>query len=53
MSQAGCKTAVRCFGIPKEFLHHASRSQLLDQIGLTPDAIATSLGAELTQLAGH
>ena len=53
MSQAGCKTAVRCFGIPKEFLHHASRSQLLDQIGLTPDAIATSLAAELTQLAGH
>jgi 1-deoxy-D-xylulose-5-phosphate synthase len=53
MSQAGCKTAVRCFGIPKEFLHHASRSQLLDQIGLTPDAIATSLGAELTQLTGH
>jgi 1-deoxy-D-xylulose-5-phosphate synthase len=53
MSQAGSKTAVRCFGIPKEFLHHGSRSQLLDQIGLTPDAIATSLGAELTQLAGH
>jgi len=53
MSQAGCKAAVRCFGIPKEFLHHASRSQLLDQIGLTPDAIATCLGAELTQLAGR
>jgi len=40
---------VHCFGIPKEFLHHASRSQVLDQIGLTPDAIATSLGAALTR----
>jgi len=53
MSQAGCRTAVHCYGIPKEFLGHASRSQVLDQIGLTPDAIATSLGAELTQLAGR
>ena len=53
MSQAGCKAAVHCYGIPKEFLGHASRSQVLDQIGLTPDAIATSLGAGLTHLAGR
>ena len=52
-SQAGCAAAVHCFGIPKEFLEHASRSQVLDQIGLTPDAIATSLGATLTHLAGR
>jgi 1-deoxy-D-xylulose-5-phosphate synthase len=38
---------VHCFGIPKEFLAHASRSQALDQIGLTPDAIATSLAKEM------
>jgi 1-deoxy-D-xylulose-5-phosphate synthase len=49
MRQAGCGQPVHCHGIPKEFLAHASRNQVLDQIGLTPDAIATSLGGELTQ----
>ena len=47
MRQAGLRAPVHCYGIPKEFLRHASRSQVLDQIGLTPDAIATSLGREL------
>ena len=47
LRQAGCKAPVHCFGIPKEFLQHASRRQVLDEIGLTPDAIATSLGIEL------
>jgi len=51
MSQAGGEAAVHCYGIPKEFLDHASRSQVLDQVGLTPDAVATSLGAALTRLA--
>ena len=45
--QAGRSTSVHCYGIPKEFLHHASRGQVLEQIGLTPDAIATALGTEL------
>jgi 1-deoxy-D-xylulose-5-phosphate synthase len=53
MSQAGCTAPVHCYGIPKEFLQHASRSQVLDQIGLTPDAIATSLGNALTHNARH
>jgi 1-deoxy-D-xylulose-5-phosphate synthase len=47
MRQAGHRAPVHCYGIPKEFLRHASRNQVLDQIGLTPDAIATSLGKEL------
>ncbi|MHB1472339.1 MAG: transketolase C-terminal domain-containing protein, partial [Dermatophilaceae bacterium] len=47
MRQAGSRTPVHCYGIPKEFLAHASRSQVLDEIGLTPDAIATSLAKEL------
>ncbi len=47
MRQFGSTAPVHCFGIPKEFLRHASRSQVLEQIGLTPDAIATSLGREL------
>ncbi|MEP7034228.1 MAG: transketolase C-terminal domain-containing protein, partial [Actinomycetota bacterium] len=45
--QAGRTIPVHCYGIPKEFLRHASRSQVLEQIGLTPDAIANSLGNEL------
>jgi 1-deoxy-D-xylulose-5-phosphate synthase len=53
MSQAGCQSAVHCYGIPKEFLDHASRSQVLEQIGLTPDAISTSLATLLTHLAEH
>jgi len=53
MRQSGSDVAVHCYGIPKEFLDHASRSQVLEQIGLTPDAIATSLGTALTHLAEH
>ena len=47
MRQAGSSATVHCYGIPKEFLAHASRNQVLDEIGLTPDAIATALGREL------
>ena len=53
MRQSGSNAPVYCHGIPKEFLEHASRSQVLEQIGLTPDAIATSLGTALTHLAEH
>ena len=53
LSQAGCPAVVHCYGIPKQFLAHASRSQVLDQIGLTPDVIATSLGSALAHPAGH
>jgi 1-deoxy-D-xylulose-5-phosphate synthase len=31
------------FGIPKRFLDHASRGQVLEEIGLTADPIASSL----------
>jgi 1-deoxy-D-xylulose-5-phosphate synthase len=34
---------VWCYGIPQQFLDHASRSQILEQVGLTPDQVATSL----------
>ena len=34
---------VRTFGIPRAFLDHATRGQVLDHIGLTPEAIATAL----------
>jgi 1-deoxy-D-xylulose-5-phosphate synthase len=35
--------AQRRLGIPHEFIHHGSRDQLLDQVGLTPEAIATEV----------
>ncbi len=38
---------VHCFGIPKRFLEHGSRSQVMEQIGLTADGIATSLASSL------
>lgn len=41
-------TPLRTFGVPQEFLEHASRGQVLDAIGLTPDVIATKLIADLT-----
>jgi 1-deoxy-D-xylulose-5-phosphate synthase len=53
LSQAGCRAAVHCCGIPKEFLDHGSRAQVLEQIGLTPDAITTSLSAALVRSDGH
>ncbi len=39
----GVATPVHTFGIPKRFLAHASRGQVLEEIGLTDDAIATKL----------
>ncbi len=43
---AGLTTPVQQLGIPKEFLQHGSRGQLLDRIGLTPDAVASRLRAQ-------
>lgn len=44
---AGVDTPVHGYGIPQEFLDHGSRAQVLERIGLTPDAVATSLSAKL------
>jgi 1-deoxy-D-xylulose-5-phosphate synthase len=48
LTEAGVPAPVHQFGIPTEFLDHASRGQVLDQVGLTPDAVAAELGARLT-----
>jgi 1-deoxy-D-xylulose-5-phosphate synthase len=37
---AGVETPVREFGLPQEFIPHGSRSELLVEIGLTPQDIA-------------
>ncbi|GAB6903799.1 1-deoxy-D-xylulose-5-phosphate synthase [Kineosporia succinea] len=40
LAQARVATAVRGFGIPQEFLDHASRSEVLEQVGLTAQEVS-------------
>ena len=39
LREAGCRTEVRTIGIPQRFLQHASRGQLLEEVGLTAQHI--------------
>jgi 1-deoxy-D-xylulose-5-phosphate synthase len=39
---------VELFGLPKRFLPHASRGQVLDAVDLTPDGVAARLRRHLT-----
>jgi 1-deoxy-D-xylulose-5-phosphate synthase len=43
-------TPVRSFGVPQRFLDHASRSEILEEVGLSAQEIAR---AGLEQLLGH
>jgi 1-deoxy-D-xylulose-5-phosphate synthase len=45
--EAGLSVPVHLHGIPKRFLQHASRGEVLEEIGLTPDAVADRLHAAL------
>jgi 1-deoxy-D-xylulose-5-phosphate synthase len=45
--QAGLDVPVDTFGLPREFLDHGSRGQVLDLAGLTPDVVANTLRARL------
>ncbi len=47
LREAGMRLPVHLHGIPKRFLAHASRGEVLEEIGLTPDAIADRLTAVL------
>ncbi|HET7304496.1 MAG TPA: 1-deoxy-D-xylulose-5-phosphate synthase [Segeticoccus sp.] len=47
LAERGAAAPCHSYGIPQRFLEHASRDQVLDGIGLTPDAIATSLTERL------
>jgi 1-deoxy-D-xylulose-5-phosphate synthase len=47
LAEAGLEVPVHQYGIPTEFIDHASRGQVLEQVGLTPDAIASELSARL------
>ncbi len=43
LQEAGVDVPMRQFGIPKRFLAHASRGEVLAEIGLNPETIASAL----------
>ena len=45
LREAGLAVPLHQYGIPKQFLEHASRGQVLEELGLTADAVATSLAS--------
>ncbi|MEY9964592.1 1-deoxy-D-xylulose-5-phosphate synthase [Streptacidiphilus sp. MAP12-16] len=45
LRDAGVDVPLRDFGIPQEFLDHASRNEIMEQIGLTGPAIAERVAA--------
>jgi len=47
LRRAGVDTAVDEVGLPDEFLHHGTRDEILDAAGLTPQAIARNLVAQV------
>ena len=46
--QAGVDVPIHLYGIPKSFLDHASRGQILEELGLTADSVAGDLGRRLS-----
>ncbi|WP_377642214.1 1-deoxy-D-xylulose-5-phosphate synthase [Oryzobacter terrae] len=44
---AGSDMPVDVFGLPKEFLDHGSRGQVLDAVALTPEGVAATLRSRL------
>jgi len=49
LRDAGVDVPLRDFGIPQEFLDHATRAQILEQIGLTAPAIAERVSAVIAK----
>lgn len=47
LRDAQIDTALTEIGLPDEFLEHASRSQILERVGLTPQAIARDIVAQV------
>ena len=43
LTDAGVTTPFRLHGVPQEFLHHAKRASILEQVGLTPQALARGI----------
>lgn len=51
LAERGYQVPVQTHGIPREFLPHASRAELLDQLGLRSNVIAAQVQTLLAQLA--
>jgi 1-deoxy-D-xylulose-5-phosphate synthase len=51
LNAAGVHTPFRLHAIPQRFLGHAKRPRILEQIGLTPQAIALGIVEDMTALA--
>ena len=50
VNEARIDTPLRLHGIPQRFLDHAKRARILEQIGLTPQALARSIVEDVTAL---
>ena len=50
LNEAGVDTPVRLHGIPQEFLDHAKRARILEQVGLNAQALARSVVEDVTAL---
>ncbi|MGH3372961.1 MAG: transketolase C-terminal domain-containing protein, partial [Nocardioidaceae bacterium] len=50
LNEARVSTPVRLHGIPQRFLQHAKRAKILDEIGLTPQALARSIVEDVIAL---
>jgi 1-deoxy-D-xylulose-5-phosphate synthase len=50
LNAAGVTTPFRLHAIPQQFLAHAKRARILEQIGLTPQAIALRVVEDITAL---
>lgn len=50
MRAAGIDTALNELGLPAEFIKHAERSEILEEVGLTPQKISADI---LAQLSGN
>ncbi|MEV0855162.1 1-deoxy-D-xylulose-5-phosphate synthase [Nocardia fluminea] len=47
LRDAGLDVPTRDLGVPQQFLDHASRNEILEELGLTPDAIAQRISGWL------
>ena len=50
LNEARVDTPVRLHGIPQRFLDHAKRAKILEEIGLTAQALARSVVEDVTAL---
>ena len=52
LRDAGVDVPLRTFGIPQEFLDHASRAEIMADIGLTPQALARDVTEHVARTTG-